>query len=135
MLAVSYGGAFALENAVAAYRAGWLRSRHARPFLRRPQRPGTHDAFTLWEPLGNSPSTLLSQALGKTVAEPALRDHWQRDVHACSESTFSHSEFSINKNSWRVCAKAVDDGSSLWKMAENLEKIQDRRSKCIRRRK
>src|SRR5947209_5458573 len=77
--------AFALESAVAAYRAGWLRSRHARPFLRRPQRPGAHDAFTLWEPLGNSPSALLPQALGKTVAEPALRDHWQRDCHACSD--------------------------------------------------
>jgi len=28
-----------------------LQSRHARPFLRRPQRPGARNAFTLWEPL------------------------------------------------------------------------------------
>jgi hypothetical protein len=27
----------------------------------------------------------IRQALGITAAEPALRDHWQRDVHACSE--------------------------------------------------
>ena len=26
--------------------------------------------------------------LGKTAAEPALRDHWQRVVHACSDCTF-----------------------------------------------
>jgi len=26
--------------------------------------------------------------LGKTAAEPALRDHWQRVIHACSDCTF-----------------------------------------------
>jgi hypothetical protein len=62
--------------------------------------------------------------LGPTAAEPALHDRWQRDVHACSESTFSHSELFINKKSRHICAKAVDDETSLWKVAEKVEKIR-----------
>ena len=132
---------FALASALAAHRAGWLQSRHARPFLRRPQRPGARNAFTfgepqqfvprhcsrrpVWlavrEPFG--PFTKLSdppwQALRKTAAEPALRDHWQRDVHACSESTVADLETFHNRKLLRRCAKPVDENSSLWKMAEN----------------
>jgi hypothetical protein len=67
--------------------------------------------------LGN----LSSLPSGQLLQNHALRDHWQRDVHACSESTFSHSELSINRKSRHVCAKAVDDETSLWKVAEKVE--------------
>ena len=126
---------------------GWLQSRHAEPFLRRPQRPGARNAFTFGEPQQFvprhcsrrpvwlavyelfSPFTKLSdppwQALRKTAAEPALRDHWQRDVHACSESTFADLETFHNRKSLSRCAKPVDDESCLWKLAENADEISE----------
>jgi hypothetical protein len=60
----------------------------------------------------------------ETAAEPALRDHWQRDIHACSESTFSHRETLRNEKSQPRCANPVDDENCLWKSAENGEKIE-----------
>jgi hypothetical protein len=61
--------------------------------------------------------------LEQTAAEPALRDHWQRDVHACSDCTFSHSEIVRNKNAPGRCAKPVDEKTCLWKLAENAGNI------------
>jgi hypothetical protein len=61
--------------------------------------------------------------LGKTAAEPTLRDHWQRDSHACSESTLSHLRSCSNKKSPVGCANPVEDETSLWKIAEKVEEI------------
>lgn len=105
------GGASALESAVAPNRALPACSPAMRDrVLRRPQRPGTRNACTLWEPLGNSPS--------RTAAEPALRDHWQRIVHACSDCNVSHSGIFSNKKSRVTCAKTVDVMTCLWKGTE-----------------
>jgi len=52
-----------------------------------------------------------------------LRDHWQRDVHACSENTFAHLENIHNRKSLCCCAKAVDGETCLWKMAEKADEI------------
>jgi hypothetical protein len=53
-----------------------------------------------------------------------LHDHWQRNLHACSDGTFSHFALGINEKSRVRCANPVDDGTSLWKgkekAAENL---------------
>jgi hypothetical protein len=69
-------------------RADRSQSRHARPFLRRPQRPGRPQRF---HALGTFSSLSFDSAHANpkaTAAEPALRDHWQRDIHACSDCTF-----------------------------------------------
>lgn len=51
-----------------------------------------------------------------------FRNHWQRNVHACSESTFSHPR-DLSKKSLRPgCANPVDDESSLWKELEKRER-------------
>jgi len=65
----------------------------------------------------------LGKLLGKTAAEPTLRDHWQRDVHACSENTFAYLENFHNRNSLHCCAKPVDGETCLWKMAEKADEI------------
>ena len=112
------------------HRACRSQSRHARPFLRRPQRPGARNAFTF----GNLSAIHLSAAPGTDLSAcPArspdncrrtnLRDHWRRVIHACSDCTFSYCENFINENSRPRCAKTVDDQSCLWKPAENLETI------------
>jgi hypothetical protein len=58
------------------------------------------------------------------AAEPALRDHWQRDIHACSDCTFSHPETVRNQKSHPRCANPVDDEDCLWKGAEKMGEIQ-----------
>jgi hypothetical protein len=63
--------------------------------------------------------------LGKTAAEPTLRDHWQRDVHACSENTFTYLDNFHNRNSLHYCAKPVDGETCLWKRAEKADEILD----------
>jgi len=77
------------------------------------------------EPFG--PFTKLSdppsKLLGKTAAEPTLRDHWQRDVHACSENTFAYLQNIHNRNLLFCCAKPVDGETCLWKMAEKADEI------------
>ena len=65
-------------------------------------------------PLGRHPQP----SLGKTAAEPALRDHWQRVIHACSDCTFSRGAVFINSKVRPSCAKAVEDGTCLWMVAE-----------------
>jgi len=52
-----------------------------------------------------------------------LRDHWQRDVHACSENTFAYLENIHNQNSLHCCAKPVDGETCLWKRAEKADEI------------
>src|ERR1700690_664656 len=89
-------------------------------------------AFTFWEPSAARPSTLLSQTRKATVAEPALRDHWQRDIHACSESTLSHPEKLRNEKSHPRCANPVDVEDSLWKGAEKVGEIGDPRVISVR---
>ena len=92
-------------------------------FLRRPQRPGYPQRF---HALGTFSSVSFKSALADpraTAAEPALRDHWQRDIHACSESTLSHPEPLRNEKSQARCANPVDDVDCLWKKAEKKEKI------------
>jgi len=105
-------------------RADRSQSRHARPFLRRPQRPGHPQRF---HALGTFSSVSFDSALADpraTAAEPALRDHWQRDIHACSESTLSHPETLRNHNSRPRCANPVDVEDCLWKEAENGGEIR-----------
>lgn len=70
-------------------------------------------------PLGRHPQPTLR----KTAAEPALRDHWQRVIHACSDCTFSRWRSFINSKVRRSCAKPVEDGTSLWMVAEKGEVI------------
>jgi hypothetical protein len=73
-----------------------------------------------------------------TAAEPALRDHWQRDIHACSESTLSHPEKLRNQKAQAGCANPVDVADCLWKSAEKMEEIGHgltRKSKTYRTRK
>ena len=65
----------------------------------------------------------LGKLLGKTAAEPTLRDHWQRDVHACSENTFAYLENIHNQKSLFCCAKPVDSETCLWKVAEKADEI------------
>ncbi len=67
-----------------------------------------------------------------TAAEPALRDHWQRDIHACSESTLSHPETLRNHKLHTRCANPVDVEDCLWKGAEKVEEIRDTRSRMVR---
>ena len=58
---------------------GWLQSRHAEPFLRRPQRPVAHNAFTFREP----------QQFISCIAQadhPACRSRAFRSVHQASRS-------------------------------------------------
>ena len=103
-------------------RADRSQSRHARPFLRRPQRPGRPQRL---HALGTFSSLSFDSAHADpeaTAAEPALRDHWQRDIHACSESTLSHPETLRNQKSQARCANPVDDENCLWKFAEKVEK-------------
>ena len=94
--------------------------------LRRPQRPGRPQRFHALGTFSSLLSTLLTQTRKATVAEPALRDHWQRDIHACSESTVSHPETLRNHYSRPRCANPVDDEDCLWKEAEKVEKIRPR---------
>jgi hypothetical protein len=67
------------------------------------------------KPLDSSPS--------RTAAEPALRDHWQRDVHACSDCNVSHREYLSNRKPNTGCAKTVDARTCLWKGKEKTEII------------
>ena len=60
-------------------------------------------------------------SLRKTAAEPALRDHWQRVIHACSDCTFSHGEAFINSKVRPRCAKPVEAVTCLWMVAEKPE--------------
>jgi hypothetical protein len=53
-----------------------------------------------------------------------LHDHWQRNLHACSDGTFSHFVPGINEKSQARCANPVDDGTSLWKGMEKEEEIE-----------
>ena len=99
-------------------RADRSQSRHAKPFLRRPQRPGCPQRFHALGTFSKCPKA--------TAAEPALRDHWQRDIHACSESTLSHPQTVRNQKSRPRCANPVDDENCLWKLAENAEEIRRR---------
>lgn len=66
-----------------------------------------------------------SKLLGKAAAEPTLRNHWQRDVHACSENTFAYLQNIHNRNLLFCCAKPVDGETCLWKMAEKADEIYD----------
>jgi hypothetical protein len=89
-------------------------------FLRRPQRPGYPQTLSRF---GNLSSMSFKSALADpraTAAEPALRDHWQRDIHACSESTLSHPEPLRNQKAHARCANPVDDVDCLWKSAEKM---------------
>jgi hypothetical protein len=63
--------------------------------------------------------------LGKTAAESAFRDHWQRNFHACSERTFAYLASLHNRNLFRHCAKTVEEESCLWKLAENTDKMRE----------
>jgi len=54
-----------------------------------------------------------------------LRNHWQRDVHACSENTFAYLQNIHNRNLLFCCAKPVDGETCLWKMAEKADEIYD----------
>jgi hypothetical protein len=76
--------------------------------------------------LGTFSSVSFDSALADpraTAAEPALRDHWQRDIHACSESTLSHPEKLRNQKARPRCANPVDVADCLWKGAQKVEEI------------
>jgi hypothetical protein len=100
--------------------------------LRRPQRPGHPQRFRVWEPLG-SVSVRLSVRSGfaacsdfgpwENCRRTDFRNHWQRNVHACSDCNFSHSRVFGNQKSHLGCAKTVEAASSLWKMAEKVAEI------------
>jgi len=58
---------------------GWSQSRHARPFLRRPQRPVAHNAFTFREPQQSVPCIAQADRL-------ACRSRALRSVHQAFRS-------------------------------------------------
>ena len=60
-LALSYGGAISTRKCVCIQPRPPVAIPPCETVLRRPQRPGTRDACTLWEPLGSSPSGKLPQ--------------------------------------------------------------------------
>jgi len=83
---------------------------------------------------GNRFSNLLDPLTRKPFGSPGagsvrllqnhLHDHWQRNLHACSDGTFSHFVLGINEKSRARCANPVDDGTSLWKGMEKAEEMK-----------
>lgn len=106
-------------------------SRYARPFSEEAATPGLPATLTRF---GNRFSNLLGPLTCEPFGSPGagsvrllqnhLHDHWQRNLHACSDGTFSHFVPGINGKSRARCANPVDDGSSLWKGTEKAEEIE-----------
>ena len=77
--ALSCGGCTRARKRDCIRSRGWSQSRHARPFLRRPQRPVAHNAFTFREPQQSVPCIAQADRL-------ACRSRALRSVHQAFRS-------------------------------------------------
>ena len=77
--ALSCGGCTRARKRDCIRSRGWSQSRHARPFLRRPQRPVAHNAFTFREPQQSVPCIAQADHL-------ACRSRALRSVHQAFRS-------------------------------------------------
>jgi hypothetical protein len=77
--ALSCGGCTRARKRDCIRSRGWSQSRHARPFLRRPQRPVAHNAFTFRKPQQSVPCIAQADRL-------ACRSRALRSVHQAFRS-------------------------------------------------